>query len=172
MNPDRRSGGPDGRRLRTMPWRVALAAGLGTTLAVGVLEGVGRWRDQPFALIPFVTSIALVLGLPSAEPSRPRALVGGHILSTLVGYATLAVCGSSIIAAAVATGVAVAVMLLTRTMHPPAGIDPFLVVNEGLGASFLLETVLPGALLLAAFASLWRRLGLAWTRASGRPDPG
>lgn len=142
--------------------RLPLAA-LGTALAVGALELAGTLRQQPYGLIPFVTSIALVIGLPDGAPARPRALIGGHLVSTLVGYAILFVAGPSPVAAAIATGLAVAAMLATRTMHPPAGIDPFLIVNDALGLGFLLGTVLPGACLLAGFAILWREMpgGLA-----------
>jgi CBS-domain-containing membrane protein len=34
---------------------------------------------------PFATSIVLVLGTPDAGPAQPRALVGGHLVSTRVG---------------------------------------------------------------------------------------
>ena len=139
--------------------RVLAVAATGTAVAVGGLEFAAIWREQPYPLIPFVTSIALVMGAPDAEASRPRALIGGHVLCTVVGYLFLALFGSSPWIAAIAAGAAVATMLATRTFHPPAGIDPFLVVNDALGPAFLLGTVLPGSLALAAFAALWRRLG-------------
>lgn len=138
-------------------FRVAMAA-LGTALAVGFLEMTALLRQQPYGLIPFVTSIALVMGLPDAPASQPRALIGGHVISTLVGYAVVLVAGSSPVTAAIGAGLAVGAMLGTRTMHPPAGIDPFLIVHDALGLRFLLETVLPGALLLAGFAWAWHRI--------------
>jgi CBS-domain-containing membrane protein len=48
-------------------------------------------------------------------------------------------------------------MYLTDTFHPPAGINPLLVVSNNLPTSFLLAPVLAGALLLAAFAHAWHR---------------
>ena len=119
-----------------------------------------------------MTSIALVIGLPDAAPARPRALVGGHLVSTLVGYGVLLVCGPSPVAAALATGLSVGAMLATRTMHPPAGINPFLIVNDDLGGGFLVGTVLPGALLLAGFAALWSRLPDGVRRALARSRAG
>jgi CBS-domain-containing membrane protein len=56
-------------------------------------------------------------------------------------------------------------MYLTDTFHPPAGINPLLVVSNNLPWSFLLAPVLAGALLLAAFAFAWHR----WV--SRRPWP-
>ena len=137
--------------------RIGLAS-VGTALAVGMLELTAILREQPYGLIPFVTSIALVMGLPEAPASRIKALAGGHLLSALVGYAVLLIAGQGPAAAAVATGLSVAAMLATRTMHPPAGINPFLIVNDGLGPDFFFETVIPGAFLLAAFAFAWHRI--------------
>lgn len=137
---------------------VALLAGMGTAIAIGAMEIVADHFGKPLALIPFVTSIVLAICLPDAAPARPRALIGGHIVSSLAGYAVLAALGSSPATLAFAVGLAAAAMHLTRTMHPPAGINPLLVVHEHLGSEFLLLIVLPGALALAAFAMLWRRL--------------
>ena len=48
-------------------------------------------------------------------------------------------------------------MYVTGTFHPPAGINPLLVVSGNLPSTFLLAPVLAGALLLTAFAYLWHR---------------
>jgi CBS-domain-containing membrane protein len=56
-------------------------------------------------------------------------------------------------------------MYVTGTFHPPAGINPLLVVSNNLRWSFLVAPVLMGALLLTAFALVWRR----WIRR--RPWP-
>jgi CBS-domain-containing membrane protein len=68
-------------------------------------------------------------------------------------------------AAAAAVGLAVLAMYLTGTFHPPAGINPLLVVSNSLPWSFLLAPVLAGAVLLTVFAWLWHR----WIRR--RPWP-
>lgn len=144
--------------------RFALA-GLATAIAIGILEVAALATGTPYWQVPFVTSIALVIGLPYAEASTRRALIGGHVLAALVGYAVLWTLGNSTVAAAIACGLAVMVMLATRTMHPPAAVNPFLVVNESLGLGFLVGTVVPGAILLAVFAFLWNEVITArWTR--------
>jgi len=103
--------------------------------------------------IPFATSIVTVLGSPSAAPAQPRALIGGHLISTLVGLVLLKLCGPALWAAALAVGLAmVAMMHLTGTFHPPAGIDPLVVVTNNMPWSFLIVPVGVGALLLVLFA--------------------
>jgi CBS-domain-containing membrane protein len=116
-------------------------------------------------VIPFATSIVLVIGSPEAVPAQPRALIGGHLVATLVGMAVLWLAGPQAWAAALAVGLAILAMYLTDTFHPPAGINPLLVVSNNLPWSFLFAPVLAGALLLAASAFAWHR----WV--SRRPWP-
>lgn len=152
------------RKPSTLTIRFALA-GVATAIAVGILEMAALTTGTPYWQVPFVTSIALVIGLPYAEASSRRALIGGHIVASLVGYAVLYTLGSSILTAALACGLAVTAMLVTRTMHPPAAVNPFLVVNENLGLGFLLGTTIPGAILLAVFAFVWNEvITVRWNR--------
>ena len=143
----------------------AAAAGLGVAFAIGGMEWSSLASHYPLVLIPFVTSIVLVIGSPEVEPAQPRALIGGHLVATLVGFAVLWLAGPQAWAAAAAVGLAVLAMYLTGTFHPPAGINPLLVVSGGLSWSFLLAPVLAGAVLLTAFAYVWHR----WIRR--RPWP-
>ena len=129
------------------------------------MEWFSLAAHYPLAVIPFATSIVLVIGSPEAEPAQPRALIGGHLVATLVGIAVLWLTGPQAWAAALAVGLAILAMYLTDTFHPPAGINPLLVVSNNLPWSFLLAPVLAGALLLAAFAFVWHR------RISRRPWP-
>lgn len=134
-----------------------VAAGLGAALAIGVMQLLSAEFHYPLAVIPFATSIVLVIGSPDLPAAQPRALIGGHVISTLIGLAVLKLAGPQPWAAAAAVGIAVLIMMLTRTFHPPAGIDPLLVVSANLPWHFLLAPVLAGAFLLLAFAFVWHR---------------
>lgn len=133
-------------------------AGLGSALAIGAMEWLSVTANYPLIIIPFATSIVLVIALPDAEPAQPRALIGGHLVSTIAGLAVVMLTGPSAWAAALAVGLAVFAMVITDTMHPPAGINPLLVVLNNLSWPFLIAPVLVGALLLALFAFVWHRL--------------
>jgi CBS-domain-containing membrane protein len=111
------------------------------------------------------TSIVLVVGSPEAEPAQPHALIGGHLVATLVGLVVLRVTGPHAWAAAGAVGLSILAMYVTGTFHPPAGIGPLLAVSNNLPWSFLWAPVLASAVLLTAFAYVWHR----WIRC--RPWP-
>ena len=144
----------------------SVAAGLGAAIAIGVMELLSAEFNYPLAIIPFATSIVLVIGSPDLKPAQPRALIGGHFVSTHVGLAVLKLVGPQPWAAALAVGLAVVAMMFTGTFHPPAGINPLLVVSANLSWHFLFAPVLAGALLLTGFAMVWHR----WVRGQRWPE--
>lgn len=132
-----------------------LAGAAGGALAIGLMEAFAARSALPLVAIPFATSIVLVMGSPQVEAAQPRALLGGHLVATIVGLLVLQVAGPSPWAAAIAVGLAIAAMHFTRTFHPPAGINPLLVVVNNMHWSFLVVPVAVGAALLTIFALLW-----------------
>ena len=135
-----------------------LAGATGGAIAIASMEAFSITTAFPLVAIPFATSIVLVLGSPKTEPAQPRALIGGHLVSTLVGLLIVKLCGPAPWAAALAVGLAMVAMHLTETFHPPAGIDPLVVVVNNMSWSFLVVPVGAGALLLALFAFAWHNL--------------
>jgi CBS-domain-containing membrane protein len=144
-----------------------VAGAAGGAIAIASMELFSASTAFPLVAIPFATSIVTVLGSPKAEPAQPRALIGGHLISTLVGLLIVKLCGPAPWAAALAVGLAMVAMHLTRTFHPPAGIDPLVVVPNNMSWSFLVAPVGIGALLLALFAFTWHNLV---ARGSNRDD--
>ena len=61
-----------------------VVAGLGAAIAIGGMERLSLVSHYPLVVIPFATSIVLVIGSPEAEPAQLRALIGGHVVATLV----------------------------------------------------------------------------------------
>jgi CBS-domain-containing membrane protein len=136
-------------------WLAVLAGAAGGAVAIGAMEAFAARSAIPLMAVPFGTSIVLVLGSPEVEAAQPRALIGGHLVATLVGLAVVKLAGPQPWAAALAVGLAMVAMHATRTFHPPAGIDPLLVVVNNMSWSFLLLPVAAGALTLALFAYVW-----------------
>ena len=132
-----------------------LAGALGGALAIGGMEAFAARSAIPLMAVPFGTSIVLVLGSPDADAAQPRALIGGHLVATLVGLLVVKFAGPQPWAAALAVGLAMVAMHASGTFHPPAGIDPLLVVINNMSWSFLLLPVAMGALALTMFAYVW-----------------
>ena len=96
---------------------------------------------------------------PQSPFAQPRNVIGGHFIATLTGLVFLAIFGVSWWAMALAVGTAIALMLLARMPHPPAGSNPLIVMLAGAGWDFLLMPTLAGSLILVAVALVYNNLG-------------
>lgn len=140
-------------------------AWLGGVIAISALAGLTTLTASPLLLGSFGATCVLVFGYPDVPFAQPRNIVLGHLLSSLVGLIFLTLCGPHWWAAGLATGTAIAVMMFTRTVHPPAGSNPVIVFLSAPGWSFLLYPTLLGALLITLLAALYNNT----TRSSGYP---
>jgi len=122
------------------------------------MEILAYLAREPMVRVPFVTSIVLAMALPDSEPAQSRSIIGGHLLSCLAGYLSILVVPPGQGASALAVGLATLLMIVSRTLHPPAGIDAFLVASDGLAITWIFNPVLIGALLLSGFSSAWRAI--------------
>ena len=143
---------------RKIGFGLMVAGAAGGAIAIALMELVSERAAFPLLFVPFATSIVLVMGSPEIEAAQPRALVGGHLVASLVGLLVVKITGPGPWVAALAVGLAILAMHLTRTFHPPAGIDPLVIVINDMSWSFLLAPVAVGARLLAALAFVWHRL--------------
>jgi len=138
--------------------RAILLAGLGGAMATLVLFSLAQWSGLAFVMAPFGATCVLAFALPDSPLSQPRSILGGHLVATAVGLAVGNLLGVSPWTMALAVGLAIALMLATRTTHAPAGADPLLVMLAMPGWSFLLTPVLTGALALVAVAFVYHRV--------------
>ncbi len=137
--------------------RLSLIAGAGGLLAIAMLGVLSRYAHSPFIMAPFGASCVLLFSAPANPLSQPANVIGGHLTATLVGLITRLVLPNEWWAIAIAVGLAISIMSALRVTHPPAGADPLVVFAENPGFAFLLMPVLTGALLLAAFATIYHR---------------
>ncbi len=108
--------------------RGALGAALGIFLAgavtyaiVGMTGGIIGMGALPWLVAPLGASAVLVFCVPASPLAQPWPVIGGDLLSALVGLAAGHIFGTPWIAAGAAVGTAIAVMTLTRCLHPPGG---------------------------------------------------
>src|ERR1051326_3843043 len=118
---------------------VFLYRSAGTAGAMGFMELLASYVEEPLWRIPFVTSIVLVTVLPDSEASRPYAVIAGHMWSCGAGLAALALLGPGNLASAVGVGLAALGMLAIRAPHPPAGIDAFLITANALSLGWVVS---------------------------------
>jgi CBS-domain-containing membrane protein len=141
--------------------REILLSGLGGALAIALVAWLTVSTGQPLLMAPFGASCFLMFVVPDNPVARPRNVIGGHLVSALVGMAVLVLAGSAWWAMGLGVGLAIVAMRLTHTNHPPAASDPLLIMLSPLGPpgwGLLLTPVLVGALLVVAMAVAFNRL--------------
>jgi CBS-domain-containing membrane protein len=131
---------------------------LGGCLAIGVVAYLAAISHAPLMLGSFGATCVLVFGFPESPFSQPRNVIAGHVLSSLVGLVFLVLLGTQWWSVALAAATAIALMQLTRSVHPPAGSNPVIVMLTVPGWGFLLTPTLLGALLLVLVALVFNNL--------------
>ncbi|MFO1203851.1 MAG: HPP family protein [Tabrizicola sp.] len=141
--------------------RAGIGAALGLLLAGLALRGLGLG----WLIAPFGASAVLVYAVPNSPLAQPWSVVMGNTLSALVALAVLTALPHHDLAVPLAVGLAIAVMLVTRALHPPGGAVALLVALGG-KADWLhiLSLVAAGSCLLVA-------IGVLWNLAVGRVYP-
>jgi CBS domain-containing membrane protein len=99
-----------------------IGALLGIGLA-GLISGLvaGNAAGLPLLMAPLGASAVLVFAVPASPLAQPWSVVGGNTISAIVGIAIAQAVPETAFAAAFAVAAAIAVMSLTRSLHPPGG---------------------------------------------------
>ena len=137
----------------------ALLSALGALIFISFLAFLDRsFEDMIWLIPPFGASMVLVMAVHESPLAKPKNILLGHILSALSGVIILYLIGDNFLALGIAVALAVFVMIVTDTIHPPAGANPIIVILTGQGISFVLFPVAVGALMLVVFAYLYNKL--------------
>ncbi|RZJ77048.1 MAG: HPP family protein, partial [Brevundimonas sp.] len=146
-------------------WR----AGLGGLLGIAVTGALARMfmggdaLAEPLLVAPLGASAVLLFAVPASPLTQPRAVIGGSILSALVGVTCAMFVPEPLLAASLAVAVSIALMSLLGCLHPPGGAVALTAVIGGasvtdLGYGFAFVPVGLGAVLLVASAVVFNTL--------------
>ncbi len=143
---------------------------LGKTGAVLIIPSMGA-------------SAVLLFAVPHGRLSQPWAVLGGHLVSAIVGVACYQLVPEPFLAAALAVGLAIGAMHLLSCIHPPGGATALAAVIGGpvihaLGYGYVfMPTLLNVAIMLAVaifFNGIfpWRRYPASTMRFTDMPGSG
>ena len=116
--------------------------------------------DLVMVIGSFGASAVLIYGAIKSPLAQPRNLIGGHVISAVIGVACYQVFGSQMwLASSVAVATAIAVMHATKTLHPPGGATALIAVigSEKIHALGYLYALVPagiGAVVMLLIALL------------------
>lgn len=147
-------------------WRAAAGAGLGIVFTALVSRWLaGEAGGALWMAAPMGASAVLVFCMPASPVAQPWAVVGGNVLSALMGVACARWVGEPAAAAALAVALAIALMFASRCLHPPGGAMALLaVLTEATHFELAAFPVLLNSLLLVL-------AGIAYNSLTGRRYP-
>lgn len=133
---------------------------IGALLGLLCTEWISRLalgESIPWLIAPMGASAVLLFAVPSSPLAQPWSILGGNLVSALIGVACAKLVGGTGLAAALAVALSIGVMFQLRCLHPPGGAVALTAVFGGpavteLGYTFALWPVAVDSLCIAAFA--------------------
>jgi len=139
-------------------WRVLWVA-VGSAIALTIALVVVREPETELLVASLGGSALFLFGLTTLPPAQPRSLFGGHLISSLIGVIAYQFFGDGLWVSIFAVVLTIGILLLTRTVHPPAGANPLIMIQSHAGFMDIWSGVMVGVLVLAITAYIWSRLG-------------
>lgn len=139
-------------------------------------------KELPLIVASMGASAVLLFAVPHGALSQPWSLLGGHLVSTLIGITCATFMTNSLFAAPLAVALAIGAMHYLRCIHPPGGATALIAVIGGdsihqLGYFFIITPVLLNVIILLIVAVIfnyffsWRRYPASLVRAKTVTQP-
>tara|TARA_B100001175_G_C19484382_1_gene628919 strand:+ start:1221 stop:1613 length:393 start_codon:yes stop_codon:yes gene_type:complete len=110
---------------------------------------------------PFGASLVLVMAVQDSPLAQPRNVFFGHIFSALSGVIMFYFLGVSPLSISLGMAFAILIMMLTKTIHPPAGANPVIAILGAKTFEFVIIPVAIGASFIVIFAYIYNKI---WKR--------
>lgn len=131
---------------------------------IGFFDGKYFPKDNIFLIGSFGASAVLIYGIINSPYAQPRNLVGGHLISAVVGVTMYKLFPHEIwLSSALSVSLSIVLMQITKTLHPPGGATA-LIANVGsarvlsLGYMYVLSPILSGVVILLAVALVFNNI--------------
>ena len=132
---------------------------LGAFLCIFVISDGNSIDETNIWLIPpFGASLVLVMAVHDSPLAQPRNVFFGHILSASSGVLMFYLMGNSPISISLALSFAIFLMIITKTIHPPAGANPIIAILGAKTIEFVIMPVATGALFIVIFAFVYNKI--------------
>lgn len=149
-------------------FRENLWAFVGSFVGIGIIAYLQSKSlpnsDMVFLIGSFGASSVLVYGVIQSPLAQPRNLIGGHVVSAIIGVSVQQFVPDIIwITAPLAVSLSIVLMQITKTLHPPGGATALIAVTgsaeiKNLGYWYVVSPVLTGVLILFFIALFFNNL--------------
>ena len=139
-----------------------LISSFGAFLCMFLIAYINNIDNTNIWLIPpFGASLVLVMAVHDSPLASARNVFFGHILSAFSGVLVFYFIGESPVAIASGLALAIILMMITKTVHPPAGANPIIAILGAKTFEFIIMPVAIGASFIVIFAWMYNKI---WKR--------
>ena len=136
-----------------------IVSGLSAAVVIGVLAFLTlRTSAGIWLMFSFGATVFIVFVLYNLETAQPKNIFFGHLVSILVGFIFNEVMGFSFYSLGLSVGVAIALMVYLKVMHPPAASNPLVALFMDLSYDFILFPVIIGTITIILMSILINRI--------------
>ena len=136
-----------------------IISGLSAAIVIGVLAFLTlRTSAGIWLMFSFGATVFIVFVLYNLETAQPKNIFFGHLVSILVGVVFNEVLGFSFYSLGLSVGVAIALMVYLKVMHPPAASNPLVALFMDLSYDFILFPVIAGTVTIIFMSILINRI--------------
>jgi CBS-domain-containing membrane protein len=132
-----------------------LLGALGATLGIVLLQVLSETSNIALLVAPFGATFVLVFALPESPLVKPRNIIGGYLIATIIGITFYQLMGNNPLSLGLAFGLSFVLMQLTKTLHPPAGSVPLLIMFSEIDWSFVISPILLGVILILIYEKFY-----------------
>ena len=138
---------------KKLAFRKILLSAVGSFFAIFLYMELLLITGKMLIIPPFGATCVIAFVIPDSIFAHPRNIIGGYLVSGIVGLLILATLGLSPLSYALSVALAIAVMQLTKTLHPPAAALPMIIIAQNnIFCGDLLLTVFAGSLVITLWA--------------------
>lgn len=135
-----------------------LAAGIASFLAISTISYIFVNYNSEFLIASFGASAVILYATPDGIFARPRNFIGGHLLAGTVGILMYNLFGITWWSISIGVTTSIVLMMLTDTIHPPAGATAIVAILGKADPSFLLMPLLSGVSILLIWNLLMKKI--------------
>ena len=126
-----------------------ILSGVSAALVIGVLAFLTlRTTAGVWLMFSFGATVFIVFVLYNLDTAQPKNIFFGHLVSVIVGIIFNETIGFSFYSLGLSVGVAVALMVYLKVMHPPAASNPLVVLFSDVSYDFILVPVITGTIVI------------------------
>lgn len=140
------------------PWlQTTVVPALGAGLAIAALGFLGQLTNFGFLVAPLGASATLIWMAPASPLARPKAVIGGSLVSAAIGLACTSSLGTSPVIIGLGVALAIIAMMSFDVLHAPAGALPVLVAITNPSPFVFLSALAISTFILVGFGALYHR---------------